>query len=335
VQSKQQARNGRRVVAAVGTIAIAATLALIGSAGAARPVAAVVPAANGMIAFGRYDPALDDDRTWVMHSDGSNLHQLFPEFSSGGPHWSPDGTQVAVNSGLGGSCDTFCSGNTVIVTAATGAYRVITPAGPPAVGVFCTIWSPDATHFLCEGGNDNDASVNGVYTVRASDGGDLVRLTNAGGMRDLPIDFSPDGTKFVFSRSEGDNCGGKAALYVANVDGTQVQRITPWGFCDNTGSWSPDGTRIAFVRNDGFIFTVRPDGTALAKLALATDSRSYAGDVAWSPDGSKIVFLLTVPTASHGYSSGIATANSDGTNVQFLTTTPTFDHDAAWGAGAR
>jgi len=38
-------------------------------------------------------------------------------------------------------------------------------------------WSPDGVRLLMEGWDDNDPSVHGIYTARASDGGDLVRLS--------------------------------------------------------------------------------------------------------------------------------------------------------------
>jgi hypothetical protein len=58
--------------------------------------------------------------------------------------------------------------------------------------------------------NDNDPSVDGVYTVRSSDGGDLKRITNG---PDVPIDYSPDGRQIVFGRAAHPNCTTKSALY--------------------------------------------------------------------------------------------------------------------------
>jgi TolB protein len=160
----------------------------------------------------------------------------------------------------------------------------------------------------------------------------LTRITVAdGGMTDSPMAWSPDGLKIVFGRFQQGNCTNRSAIYVVNVDGTGLHRITPWGFCDGEGSWSPDGTRIAFVKDDGNIFTVHPDGTGLAQLPLATGSRAYAGDVAWSPDGARIVFILTLQTGAHSFQSGLGTANADGTNVRQITVSPTFDHQADWG----
>ena len=50
----------------------------------------------------------------------------------------------------------------------------------------------------CEGWDDSDPSRAGIYTVRASDGPDLQRLTRE---RDIPCDYSPDGTELAFIRT--------------------------------------------------------------------------------------------------------------------------------------
>ena len=167
-----------------------------------------------------------------------------------------------------------------------------------------------------------------IYTIRSSDGGGLARITNAGGAAHIPIDYSPDGTQIVFGRVDPNDhsCTKRSALFVVNVDGSGLRRITPWGFCDNDGSWSPDGSTIAFVKPDGSIFVVHLDGTGLAKIPL--DPKDSAGDVAWSPDGTKIVFILSTPTSPEG----IATANADGADVQQVKTSPTFGHQPDWGS---
>lgn len=299
----------------------------------ALPAAGKVPGANGRIAFDRYDPALDENVTYTANPDGSDVQPLLPGYTSSNPNWSPDGTEVAVVSILGAPCPPSCNGNTVIVNPDTGAYRVLEPQGFPPVFTSCSLWSPDATHFACEGGNEEDPGVNGIYTIRSSDGGGLTRLTNAGGGWDIPIDYSPDGTRLVFGRFDMPDRppNANSALFVVPVEGGAARRITPWGFADNRGSWSPDGDKIAFEHH-GSLFVVHPDGSGLAQIALKTKSWSGAGDFAWSPDGSKIVFLLFNRTGPQSFEEGIATANADGSDVQLVTDSPTFDHQADWGS---
>jgi Tol biopolymer transport system component len=308
-------------------LALLACLAVL-AALVAVPAAAKVPGANGRIAFAREDPTLGDTVTYTANPDGSHMQPLLPGFTSGSPHWSPDGSEVVVNSSLGVPCCNFLY-SAVIIDPDTGSSRTL--AMPANVGIFCSIWSPDATRLACVGDNP-DPSLNGIYTIRSSDGGGLTRITDAGGMTDVPIDYSPDGSRIVFGRVDPNDhhCTTTSALFVVNVDGTGLQRITPWGFCDDDGSWSPDGSEIAFEHR-GSLFVVRPDGSDLAKIPLATSSLNRAGDVTWSPDGTKIVFLLFIRRSPGTFEEGIATANADGSDVQQVTISPTFDHETDWG----
>jgi hypothetical protein len=100
--------HGRRVgLVLLFAFAVAAVAAL--------PAAAKVAGPNGQIAFSRFDPAFQDDAAYTMNADGGNVQPLLPAFASNSPHWSPDGTQVAVISGLGVPCPPTCTGNTVII----------------------------------------------------------------------------------------------------------------------------------------------------------------------------------------------------------------------------
>jgi Tol biopolymer transport system component len=334
----------RRLVSVAVVVVLSWVMLAAGGGGAG----ATTPGTNGQVAFSRYDPELGDSVTYVANPDGTGQWELLPGYTSGSPYWSPDGRYVAVVSGLDNECPPTCTGNTVVIDAATRSVdRVLPSVGFPAVSTFCSIWSPDGTRFLCDGENDEDQSVNGVYSIRSSDGQDLVRITAPADGDDLPIDYSPDGGRIVYGHTGPfHTCDGTSALYVVNVDGTDNHRITPWGFCDDDGSWSPDGSRIAFVTSgsanaggrsggsNGAVFTVRPDGSGLTRIALPDPSggrgRTYAGDVRWSPDGSRIIFLLGVRTDS-GFHEGIATAAVDGTDVRWVTTSPTFDHQPDWG----
>lgn len=302
---------------------------LVSACWAAVPAQAKVPGPVGQIAFARFDPSLGDTVTYTVNPDGSELHRLFPG-ASGSPRWSPDGSRVAI-----GACadPPVCDTEAVIVDPATGAYTVLTQQDPATLFTFCNSWSADGRRLACEGDGQTDFSLNGVYSVRSSDGRGLTRITaNPTGGIDTPIDYSPNGDQLVLSRSDPSRpAGADAALFVVDTDGTNLRRITPWGFVDDDGSWSPDGNAIAF-EHSGALFTVHPDGTGLTQIRLAVKGGRYdAGDFSWAPTGKQISFLFCIPNCRNPVTNGIATAHADGSDVDLVTTSPTFDHQADWG----
>ena len=179
-----------------------------------------------------------------------------------------------------------------------------------------------------------DPSRNGIYTIRASDGRDLRRITSNPGGEDIPGDYSPGGQRLVFSRIDPSRpAKANVALFFVNVDGTGLRRITPWGlpFFEDAGRWSPDGKTILFD-NRKSLYVVHPDGSGMAKIPLATHSFSRLQNPDWSPDGTKIVVSLFTKTSPSTERAGIYSANADGSsNIQRVTNSPTFDRNGDWG----
>ena len=91
------------------------------------------------------------------------------------------------------------------------------------------------------------------------------------------IDWSPDGTRFVFWRASG----GATDIFSANADGSNVQRLTDDPAFDFTPAWSPDGSKIVFQskRSPAGIYTMNADGTNEVLVAAHPDASSPS----WQP----------------------------------------------------
>jgi Tol biopolymer transport system component len=313
---------------------------LLGLIAATLPAQAKVPGPNGQIVFTRYDPAIDDFHVFIANPDGTNEHQLLPD-PAGLPHWSPDGSQIVL-----GICCPTGSFRPATINADGSGFKVLdVPELPQDADIGCRAWSPDSALLLCQVIRfEGDTSINGIYTIRASDGGDLTRLTVSPyppegefGGGDIPGDYSPDGTQFVFMRAKpGADPNARhqrGALFVENADGTGLHQITPYGLPnshDNAAeSWSPDGSAILFASEHGLLFVVYPDGTGVRRITLDTGGGfSFASAPGWSPDGTRIVFSLFLDRIGQ---EDIYTAGSDGTDLVNVTDTPDFEDLADWG----
>jgi TolB protein len=85
-------------------------------------------------------------------------------------------------------------------------------------------------------------------------------------------------------------------LFVVNVDGSGLRRLTPRGTSVFTYQWSSDGKLIAYIDQRFSLWLVRPDGTG-RKLLLPTSQLSSVG-LSWSPDGKDIAIVSPGPNAN-------------------------------------
>ena len=314
---RQQA--GRVPAGLLQRIAIVAAAAVLVPIAAIQPVAATsvgapraVPA-NGRIAFMRWDLAIDDQVVYTVNPDGTHEQRLLPgqaEF----PRWSPDGREIAV---------LCCDAAAKIVTVDTGATRTL--PWPAGLVLGCSVWSADGARLLCEGFGETDVALNGIYSIRATDGGDLRRLTVNPDGDDIPVDVSPDGTRIAFV---SDRDGG--GLFVMSSDGSAIHRLDTGALFDiPSASWSPLRDQLLFAARKGpgqrrSLFVIDSDGSHLQEIpldpacgGLAADARSRGClDPAWSPDGTQIV--LDVLPAANGQKQ-IYTLDADGSHLSKIT----------------
>jgi Tol biopolymer transport system component len=122
------------------------------------------------------------------------------------------------------------------------------PSPDPSLEIYCGgSWSPDGKRISCGGFGVEDPGLNGIYTIRASDGGGLRRITSNPDGFDAPGNFSPDGERLVFTRFVDDEPVG---VLLTELDGSGLVQVSLPDLVDDTGfagSWSPDGSQILFV----------------------------------------------------------------------------------------
>lgn len=147
-----------------------------------------------------------------------------------------------------------------------------------------------------------------LYTMKI-DGSDVRRVTNLPGY-DGGAFFSPDGTQLVWRASrpgtpeelaeynellqEGLVMPTNMELYIANVDGTDMRKITDLGQANWAPYWHPSGNKIIFASNHkserGFPFTlylINTDGTGLEQVSYGD---SFDAFPVFSRDGKHLVF---------------------------------------------
>jgi hypothetical protein len=143
-------------------------------------------------------------------------------------------------------------------------------------------------------------------------------------------EWSPDGTKVVFSRNENSSPD-SSEIYVKDVASGETTQVTNTpdtcsDYCPRGNfapAWSPDGSKIAFVtaRDFGggdyceYLAVMNSDGSDQKIISGCDEARS---NIAWSPDGKEIASRTYVESAD----SVIVVIKANGTGSRRLYAEP-------------
>jgi Tol biopolymer transport system component len=216
-------------------------------------------------------------------------------------------------------------------------YIINTDGSNPTVLIEGThpSWSPDGKKIAFTKGSNVEGIGIHIYVMSAR-GGKPIQLTyNRSTVDEYPA-WSPDGKKIAFASAplKGTSIG-KYDIYVINIDGSNLTRLTKEGGWDPC--WSPDGKKIAFVSNrDGSvnIYIMNADGSNVTQITKMPHYFEWVGSngvlkgtievpahPSWSPDGKRIVFSVWFTDRQ------IAIINVDGSNLTLLTDSTEFKND--------
>lgn len=214
---------------------------------------------------------------YIVDADGSGMTRLTnnPSRENGNPVSSPDGKRIAFESRRGNTTDIF-----IMYTDGTEQTN-LTKLEEWGWARFPT-WSPDGKRIAFV----EDAQI----MILSLD--DRSEAALAPGLQELfTPKWSPDGEGVAFiAQEEVVNGEPNFGLYVINVDGTGLKRLSGDARQNSHPVWSPYGDSIALtcvVDGNADIYVVNADGTGLVRL---TDDSSWDYTPSWSPDGTKIAF---------------------------------------------
>ena len=271
----------------------------------------------GRILFSRFDESTHTFlSTHVSSADGGNETEVAMPGPEGGGRWSWSGSTIAVMTVL--SDDRI---GTAIIRP-DGAVQRVLKIPDTSLNLVCTVWSPDDQRLACEGFDKTHPSRNGIYSVRSSNGGGLVRLTKTpANMVDLPGDYSPDGSQFVFKRATEESPGTLMVVPTANGQTRSLSDL----LVEDPGRYSRDGKTI-LTSADGYIVRLSAVGREIGRFA--PDDGTFLFGPVWSPDGSHIAY-----SGDSGSAADIYTALPDGSDQHPVTSTADNEIRVEWGKG--
>ena len=266
---------------------VALALTFLGGAAAKTPGPIDVSSLSGRIVL-----SSSTDDVYVVNADGTALRRLTrnPGWDFD-PSWSADGRRIVYRS------QTATRNDELLVMDADGSdKRNLTRSRTIEWG---PSWSPDG-RWIAYNSDASGAGRMELYVMRP-DGSGKRRVARIYG--EYPT-WSPDGRRLAFMSQTPERTE-NYEIWVVNVDGSGLRRLTHTPGSDGWPAWSPDGRRIAFssIRDDcsvsrrkdclrtgdigpfHTIYVMNADGSEQRRL-----SRTFGQFPEWSPDGRYLLF---------------------------------------------
>jgi len=257
---------------------------------AAKATPTPEPTLEGKIAFPVFDPKRGTYDVFIANPDGTDREKIKEEASQ--PCLSPDGSEItyrAWRADRRGLVVAYTFGEDIwIISTLHEASRPSVSAGGTVFHARQDLESPvhvylthgDKGAEVIRWGDQHQPIIGeapawvsgerlvykgcegakcGLYlTDSLYDGTGITQLTHD--ISDTNPEASPDGKKVAFMSQRDGNW----EVYVMNIDGSDLKRLTNNGDTDGLPIWSPDGQTIAFASDrsgDWAIWAMNPDGS--------------------------------------------------------------------------
>jgi hypothetical protein len=250
------------------------------------------------IGFGSTNPVRTFADIWRVRADGTGSPERLTDVPGDdrAAAYSPDGTQIALDSTRGGGTEIW-----IINADGSGAARQLTHAYG---GTWGATWSPDGRRIAFNawrpGGGNQD-----IYVVRADGTGEQRLTTDPAD--DIGPAWSPDGRRIAFRRLGDQPEGGEIWSIAADGSYPSLLSRDPGAADDLTsggGAWAADG-RIAFMRAenppadaDPFVREVLATTTMLLATMLVALMAVLLART--GPPFGAFALLIGIPTAILG-----------------------------------